>query len=133
MILQGLTAWHLLRTSARMKAGESVVVHAAAGGVGTLAVQLAKRWGAGRMVASASTEDKRALTLELGADIAIDANPPDLRHAIEEAAGGPVDIVLEMVGGRTFTESFKALAPFGRLVTFGMASREIPEPSTSLL
>jgi NADPH:quinone reductase len=128
VILQGLTAWHLLRTSARMQPGESVVVHAAAGGVGTLAVQLAKRWGAGRVVAAASSEDKRRLALELGADVAIDANAPDLRDTIVEAAGGPVDIVLEMVGGRTFAESFRALAPFGRLVTFGMASRQIPEP-----
>jgi NADPH2:quinone reductase len=128
VILQGLTAWHLLRTSARMHPGESVVVHAAAGGVGTLAVQLAKRWGAGRVVAAASSEDKRRLALELGADAAIDANEPDLKDAIREAAGGPVDIVLEMVGGRTFADSYRALAPFGRLVTFGMASREIPEP-----
>jgi NADPH2:quinone reductase len=128
VILQGLTAWHLLRTSARMQPGESIVVHAAAGGVGTLAVQLAKRWGAGRVVAAASSEDKRRLALELGADVAIDANAPDLREAIVEAAGGPADIVLEMVGGRTFAASLRALAPFGRLVTFGMASREIPEP-----
>jgi NADPH2:quinone reductase len=128
IILQGLTAWHLLRTSARMSAGESVVVHAAAGGVGTLAVQLAKRWGAGRVIAAASSEDKRALALELGADVAIDAGAPDLKAAIVEAAGGPVDIVLEMVGGATFEASLAALAPFGRLVTYGMASREIPEP-----
>jgi NADPH:quinone reductase len=128
IILQGLTAWHLLRTSARMQPGESVVMHAAAGGVGTLAVQLAKRWGAGRVIASASSDDKRALALELGADVAIDANAPDLRQAIEEAAGGKVDIVLEMAGGRTFAESFAALAPFGRLISFGMASREIPQP-----
>src|SRR6266540_2366325 len=65
VVLQGLTAWHLLRTSARLQAGESVVVHAAAGGVGTLAVQLARRFGAGRVIATASTEDKRALALEL--------------------------------------------------------------------
>jgi NADPH2:quinone reductase len=128
IILQGLTAWHLLRTSARMQPGESVLVHAAAGGVGTLAVQLAKRFGAGRVIAAASSEDKRQLALELGADIAIDANAADLREAIEEAAGGKVDIVLEMVGGRTFTDSLKALAPFGRIVSFGMASRQLPEP-----
>ncbi len=128
VILQGLTAWHLLRTSARMREGECVVVHAAAGGVGTLAVQLAKRWGAGRVIGSASSAEKRALALELGADSAIDSNEPDLNEAIQDAAGGPVDVVLEMVGGRTFAQSFEALAPFGRLVTFGIASREIPEP-----
>jgi NADPH2:quinone reductase len=128
IILQGLTAWHLLRTSARLREGESVVVHAAAGGVGTLAVQLAKRWGAGRVVATASTEDKRRLALELGADAAVDSTADDLRAEIEEAAGGQVDVVLEMVGGRTFAASFEALAPFGRLVSYGMASRRIPDP-----
>jgi NADPH2:quinone reductase len=128
LVLQGLTAWHLLRTSARMARGETVVVHAAAGGVGTLAVQLAKLWGARRVVAAASSERKRRLALELGADAAIDARSPDLEAAIVDAAGGPVDVVLEMVGGQTFTASLAALAPFGRLITYGMASRQIPEP-----
>jgi len=126
-ILQGLTAWHLLRTSARMEPGESVVVHAAAGGVGTLALQLAKRWGAGRVIAVASSEEKRSLALELGADVAIDSRG-ELRRTIEDAAGGRVDIVLEMVGGRTFDESLRALAPFGRLISYGIASREMPKP-----
>ena len=128
LILQGLTAWHLLRTTAHLAPGESVVVHAAAGGVGTIAVQLAKRWGAGRVIAAASSEDKRALAMELGADVAIDANEPDLRATILEANGGPVDIVLEMVGGSTFDASLRALAPFGRVATFGMASRQLPKP-----
>jgi NADPH2:quinone reductase len=128
LVLQGITAYHLLRTSARMAEGESVLVHAAAGGVGTLAVQLAKRWGAGKVIAAASSEEKRALALELGADVAIDANAPDLKAAIEEAAGGKVDIVLEMVGGETFAASLEALAPFGRLVSYGVASRQIPKP-----
>jgi NADPH:quinone reductase len=128
IILQGLTAYHLLLTSARMREGDTVVVHAAAGGVGTLAVQLAKRWGAGRVIATASSEEKRALALELGADVAIDSNADDLCGEIEAAGGGPVDVVLEMVGGRTFTQSFEALAPFGRLISYGMASRRIPEP-----
>ena len=129
IILQGLTAWHLLRTSARMREGESVVVHAAAGGVGTLAVQLAKRWGAGRVIAAASSDDKRKLALDLGADVAIDARADDLRAAIVEANDGqPVDVVLEMVGGSTFVASLEALAPFGRVISYGMASREIPDP-----
>jgi NADPH2:quinone reductase len=128
VILQGLTAWHLLRTSARLRPGESVVVHGAAGGVGTLAIQLAKRWDAGRVIAVASSEDKRSLALELGADAAIDADAQDLTTEILHAAGGPVDVVLEMVGGRTFSESFAALAPFGRLISYGIASRRIPDP-----
>jgi NADPH:quinone reductase len=128
IILQGATAWHLLRTCAHLKEGESVVVHAAAGGVGTLAIQLAKRWGAGRVIAAASSEEKRQLALDLGADVAIDARAPDMKAAIEEANGGKVDVVLEMVGGSTFDGSLAALAPFGRLVFFGMAGRERPSP-----
>lgn len=128
IVLQGTTAWHLLRTSARMRDGEKVLVHAGAGGVGTLAIQLAKRWGAGRVVATASSEEKRALTLELGADAAIDGDPENLKAAAVEAAGGRLDIVLEMVGGKTFDASLAALAPFGRVITYGQASREQPEP-----
>jgi NADPH2:quinone reductase len=127
-VLQGATAWHLLQTSARMREGESVLVHAGAGGVGTLAIQLAKRWGASRVIATASSQDKRDLALELGADVAIDAGAEDLKVTIEEANGGKVDIVLEMVGGSAFDASLAALAPFGRLVTYGMASREMPTP-----
>jgi NADPH2:quinone reductase len=132
MLIQGATAWHLLRTSTHLAQGESVVVHAAAGGVGTIAVQLAKRWGAGRVIATASTDDKRALALDLGADVAVDAHPDGLRDRLREAnRGHPVDIVLEMTGGAVFDESLRALAPFGRLATFGMASRQAPSPVTS--
>jgi NADPH2:quinone reductase len=105
--------------------GESVVVHAAAGGVGSLAVQLGKPLGAGRVIATASTEEKRALALELGADAAVDVTREDLKAALIEAnLGEPVDIVLEMAGGTVFDQSLAALAPFGRLVTYGMASRQ---------
>src|SRR3954462_1833454 len=108
LVLQGLTAWHLLQTSARMLKGDTVVVHAAAGGVGTLAVQLARRFGAGRVVAIASSADKRALALELGADAAVDAREPELAAALREANGGAkVDIVLEMAGGHVFDQSLR--------------------------
>ena len=129
LLVQGLTAWHLLRTCARLRAGESVVVHAAAGGVGTLAVQLAKEWGAGRVIGTASTADKRELAESLGADVTVAADVPDMNAALREANGGEkVDVVLEMVGGPTFDGSLRALAPFGRLITFGMASRVPPSP-----
>jgi NADPH:quinone reductase len=128
LVLQGTTAWHLLRTSAQLREGESVVVHAAAGGVGTLAVQLAKRWGAGRVIAVASSDEKRQLALDLGADVAIDGTEDGLKERLEEANGGKVDVVLEMVGGATTDQSLAALAPFGRLVVFGMASRQNPSP-----
>lgn len=129
LVLQGLTAWHLLKTSTHLRSGETVVVHAAAGGVGTLAVQLAKAFGAGRVIATASSEEKRNLALELGADVALDADADDLNAALREANGGKkVDVVLEMVGGKVFDASFAALAPFGRLAVYGMASRQEPSP-----
>jgi NADPH2:quinone reductase len=128
LLIQGLTAWHLYRTSAKLEQGESVVVISGAGGVGSLAVQLAKPFGAGRVIATASSEDKRNLTLELGADAAVDSSLEDLTAALIEANDGKqVDVVLEMAGGRIFDASLKALAPFGRLVTYGMASREQSE------
>ena len=132
LMVQGLTAWHLLRTSTHLAEGESVVVHAAAGGVGTLAIQLAKRWGAGNVIAVASSQDKLEIAKELGADQLVLAGEADLKGALESANGGrKVDIVLEMVGGPTFDASLAALAPFGRLATFGMASRTAPKPVTS--
>jgi NADPH2:quinone reductase len=129
LMVQGLTAWHLLRTSTHLRAGESVVVHAAAGGVGTLAIQLAKLWGAGRVIGVASSPDKRALAEELGADATVDGASEDLAAALREANGGKaIDIVLEMTGGNAFDASLAALAPFGRLATFGMAGRVPPQP-----
>ena len=125
ILLQGLTAWHLYRTCARITPGETVVVHAAAGGVGSLAVQLGHAMGAGRVIATASSEEKRALALELGADAAIDAAPEGMTERIIEAnLGEPVDAVFEMAGGEVFDQSFQALAPFGRLVAYGMATGE---------
>jgi NADPH:quinone reductase len=128
LVLQGTTAWHVLRTSARIQPGETVVVMAAAGGVGTLAVQLARRFGAGRVVAVASTADKRALAAGLGADATVDSGEEDLTGAIREACGGRSDIVLEMTGGPTTAACLDTLAPFGRLVIYGMASRQPTAP-----
>jgi NADPH2:quinone reductase len=123
LVIQGLTAWHLYRTSGRVAPGESVAVVAAAGGVGSLAVQLGKPMGAGRVIAIASTQDKRDLTLELGADAAIDADPEGLKDRLIEAnLGRQVDVVFEMAGGPVFDACLAALAPFGRLVTYGIAS-----------
>jgi len=125
LLIQGLTAWHLHRTCARLAPGESVVVHSAAGGVGSLATQLAKPMGAGRVIATAGSEERRAMALELGADIAVDPDSDDLTGALSDANGGrPVDVVHEQSGGRVFDASFEALAPFGRLVVYGISSKE---------
>src|SRR5919107_2574448 len=134
LVVQGLTAWHLYRTSARVAEGESVVVHAAAGGVGSLAVQLGRPLGAGRVIATASTEVKRALALELGADAAVDGAPEGLADRLVEAnLGRRVDVVFEMAGGEVFEQSLQALAPFGRLVAYGNASGRPNEVPTGRL
>jgi NADPH2:quinone reductase len=134
MIVQGLTAWHLYRTSGRVADGESVVVHAAAGGVGSLAVQLGHQLGAGRVIATASSERKRALALELGADVAVDPAAEGLTERLLEAnEGRPVDVVFEMSGGDVFDASYRALAPFGRIVAYGIATNEANQISTGSL
>jgi NADPH:quinone reductase len=134
LLLQGLTAWHLYRTCARVQPGETVVIIAAAGGVGSLAVQLGKPLGAGRVIAVASSQSKRELTLELGADAAVDAAPEGLAERLVEAnLGEKVDAVFEMAGGRVFEECMGALAPFGRCVTYGIASEEPNTVSTGSL
>ena len=126
MLVQGSTAWHILKTVGHVKPGETVVVHAAAGGVGTIAVQLAKLWGA-KVIAVTSSSEKAALAKKLGADVTIDANVEDLAAAMLAAnEGKPVDLILEMVGGKTFDASLAILASFGRLITYGMASRTPP-------
>ena len=134
LVIQGLTAWHLYRTSARLAPGETVVVVSGAGGVGSLAVQLGHPMGAGRVIATASTEDKRALALELGADAAVDSDSEGLKDRLVEAnLGRPVDAVFEMSGGPVFDAGFAALAPFGRIVAYGAASGEGNEVSTRKL
>jgi NADPH2:quinone reductase len=128
MLVQGSTAWHLLKTMGQLEKGESVVIHAAAGGVGTIAIQLAKLWGA-KVIAVTSSDSKAELAKKLGADHVVDAATEDLSKALRDANGGRgVNLILEMVGGKTFDQSLLALGTFGKLITFGMASRTAPTP-----
>ena len=123
VLVQGLTAWHALVSAARVQAGETVAVTAAAGGVGSLAIQIARLRGAARVIAVASTEDKRRLTLGLGADAAIDGTPEGFADRLREANNGAsVDVVLESVGGPIVDAALTALAHGGRLVAYGQAS-----------
>jgi NADPH:quinone reductase len=134
VLIQGLTAWHLYRTAGRVADSESVVVHSAAGGVGSLAVQLGRPLGAGRVIAVASDERKRVLALELGADVAIDSEPEGLTERLIEAnEGRELDVVFDMAGGETFERSYRALAHFGRIVVCGIASQEPNEVRTGSL
>ena len=123
--LQGLTAYHIIKTSGRLSKGESVLVHAAAGGVGTLAVQMAKLLGAGKVIATASTREKLELARDLGADVLINYTDNDWPERVLEATDGRgADVILEMVGGDFPERNLSCLALFGRMVVFGSASRD---------
>ena len=124
--IQGLTAYHTLATAGRLGDGETVLVHAAAGGVGTLAVQMAKLMGAGKVIATASTQGKLDLAGSLGADVLVnyaedEGWPERVREATE---GRGADVILEMVGGPFVRKNLSCLAPFGRMVAYGAASGE---------
>jgi NADPH2:quinone reductase len=132
-LLQGLTAMALVHRCARIEPGETIVIEAAAGGTGTLAVQLAKRAGA-RVIGLASSAEKRELVQGLGADACVDSQAEELGAAIREANDGKrVDAVLHMSGGDAFDAELEILAPLGRMVVFGISSREQREVSTASL
>jgi NADPH2:quinone reductase len=133
LLLQGLTAMALVQRCARIEEGETILIEAAAGGTGSLSVQLAKRAGA-KVIGLASSDEKRALVERLGADAAVDSRSEDLGATIREANDGRrVDAVLHMSGGSAFDEELGILAPLGRMVVFGIASREQRDVSTAAL
>ena len=115
-------AYHTLRIAARLSAGETALIHAASGGTGVLAVQLAKAFGA-RVIATAGSPEKLGLARELGADLAINYRTDDFAAlALEATSGRGVDVVWESVGGEVFTRSLESMAEGGRMVSFGSNS-----------
>jgi NADPH2:quinone reductase len=125
-------ALRTLRTG-RLAPGETVLIHAAAGGIGHLAVQLAKLLGAGMVIATAGSPAKLDFARKCGADIAIDYRDSDWPDQVRKAAPRGVDVVLDSVGGETLQRSFDVLAPFGRIVIYGAASGELTSlPVTNL-
>jgi NADPH:quinone reductase-like Zn-dependent oxidoreductase len=106
----------------RLAAGESVLVHAAAGGIGHLVVQLARALGAGTVVATAGSAAKLDFARSLGADVAVDYTAPDWPDRVREALPGGVDVVADAVGGDVLLRSLDLLAPLGRLAAYGVAS-----------
>ena len=132
LLLQGLTAHALLHYCAHVEEGETVVIEAAGGGTGSLAVQLAKRAGA-KVIGLASSEEKRRFVENLGADATADSRAEDLKEAILEANGGEkVDVVLHM-SGTGFEGELASLGMLGRIVVFGNAARQPSEISTNYL
>ncbi|WP_424002547.1 quinone oxidoreductase family protein [Haloarcula salina] len=132
--IQWLTAHNALFEWGDLAAGETVLVLAAAGGVGSAAVQLAAARADATVLGAASTAEKRSFVAGLGADGTIDYADRDIADAVEEATDGAgVDLVLDGVGGDAFAESLDAIAPGGRIVAYGLASGDVPRVSTPRL
>lgn len=133
LFVQGTTAFHLYATAAQPRAGAKVLVISGAGGTGSLLVQLARSFGAETVIATASSAEKRALCEQLGADAAIEGDAEGLTERAAGAAGGKLDVIFEPSGGAVFDAALEALAPFGRIVVYGIASSEPNELRTSRL
>ena len=119
-----LTAYHLLRSLKSLQQGDTVLVQAAASGVGTVLIQLCKQWGF-RSIATASTEAKLALARSLGAEVTINYTTHDFEAEVMRLTQGVgVQLALEAVGGDVTVKSMRCLAPFGMLVNYGNASNE---------
>lgn len=123
--VQYLTAYHALTTVGRAEPGETVLVHAAAGGVGTAAIQIGKLLGL-RVIGTASSEEKRKKVLELGADEALSYDEFDQKLSGKNAP----TVILEAVGGDVFRRSLAILPSFGRLVVYGAASKDVQPVDT---
>ena len=119
-------ALRVLRTGQLAK-GETVLVHSAAGGIGHLAVQLAKLEGAGTVIATAGTPDKLEFARQYGADASVCHADPDWADQIRAVAPDGVDVVVDSIGGAITAEGLQMLAPFGRLVIYGAASGAVAE------
>jgi NADPH2:quinone reductase len=132
-MLQGMTAHYLAYTTYPLKPGDACLVHAAAGGVGLLLVQMAKQCGA-RVFGTVSTEDKAALARQAGADAAILYTQQDFAAEVKRLTDGKgVQVVYDSVGKTTFEKSLNCLAPLGYLVLYGQASGPVPSFDPAVL
>lgn len=132
LLVAGTTAVLLLTEVLHLRVGETVLVPAAAGGVGSYAVRLGKHLGA-KVIAGASTAAKRDLALAAGADAVIDLSNAHWPEALRELAPGGVDVALEMEGGEQLERCLQSLAPFGRVAVYGHASADPRRLSTDAL
>ncbi|MFF6824811.1 zinc-binding dehydrogenase [Streptomyces longwoodensis] len=122
------TGWFGLHRRAHLEAGETLLVHAAAGGVGSAAVQLGKAAGA-TVIGVVGGADKAAVARELGCDVVVDRRSEDVVAAVKEATGGRgADVIYDPVGGQAYAQSAKVIAFEGRIVVVGFASGTIPSP-----
>ena len=132
-MLQGMTAHYLCHTTYPLKPGDTAVIHAGAGGVGLLLIQMAKSMGAG-VITTVSTEAKARLAREAGADHTIIYTEQDFEEKVNEITGGAgVPVVYDSVGVTTFDKSVACLAPRGYMVLYGQASGPVPPVAIPVL
>lgn len=130
--VQGLTAWHMLAESHKTQSGETVLIHAVAGGCGLLCVQIAKHFGA-RVIGTTSSEEKAKAALAMGADDIIIYTQGDWMREARRLSPGGVNLILDSVGGDTFDKGLEALADFGQLILYGSASGDVAQAVPQLL
>ena len=123
----GITAYHLLADLARMRAGETILIHAATGGIGSIALQIARLLGAGRIIGTVGSPEKIAYAQALAYDSAV-LRADFVQQVSQLTAGRGVDVILDAAGEPTRSQSLSILAPFGRLVVFGNASNQPDQP-----
>jgi NADPH2:quinone reductase len=129
-----VTAWNILNTVARLQAGETVLIHAAAGGVGSVLVQMAKALGVARIFATAGSPAKLEIARGFGADVAIDYTKDDFAKVVSaETSGAGVDVICDAIGGEVFAKGLTVLAPFGRHVVYGQSGGSPGTLTTDLL
>jgi NADPH2:quinone reductase len=134
LVVAGVTAYQLIKHAGRLQAGETIFIPGAMGGVGSYAMQLAKIFGAGKIIAGGSTEQRRSEAVARGADYAVDYTSENWPEEVKQLTGGRgADVMLDMAGGQIFHQTLKALAPFGRLIVYGTASLEAYSFSPSAL
>ena len=132
IMLQGMTAHYLASTTYPLKAGDTCLVHAGAGGVGLLLTQIAKLRGA-RVITTVSTDEKAKLSREAGADHVVMYTSQDFEEEVKKIAGKGVPVVYDSVGQTTFTKSLNCLSPRGMLVLFGQSSGAVPPVDIQVL
>ncbi|MBM6618762.1 quinone oxidoreductase family protein [Bacillus suaedaesalsae] len=127
-------SYKLLADIARIEKGETVLIHAAAGGVGTTAIQLAKLLGAGRVIGTVGSEEKKQVALQSGADHVISYTTEDFAKVVNQLTDGDgVNVILDSIAGEVSEQSMKCLAPYGRLVHFGNSSGKVGKFQTAEL
>lgn len=128
-----VTAWNILHRAARIQKGESILIHAAAGGVGSVLVQMAREAGA-RIFATAGSPEKLEIARGFGADVVIDYTKDDFAKIVKDGTGGNgPDVIADAIGGDVFAKGMEILAPFGRMVTYGQSSGHHGEAGTEKL